>query len=324
MMDRRAFVAGTLGFLTASRVGEAQQAGRVYRIGVLAIADSPGWEVFRQALRQLGYMEGSNTAIEWRWSQGRLERFPGFAAELVSRKVDLIVASSYPGTLAAKNATQTIPIIMVVVADPVEIGLVASMARPGGNITGSTLLPGVEIVGKYLELLKEAVPDLSRVAVLSNPANPIHGLRLNAAEVAGRSLRMHLQILTAQGPAEFDRAFAAMTSARVGALYVVGDPMFYQHRARLAELAVKNRLPAIYELKEFVEAGGLMAYGPYLLDLYRSAAVYADKIFNGAKPGDLPIEQPTKFELRINLKTAKALGLTIPPSVLARADEVIE
>jgi putative ABC transport system substrate-binding protein len=269
-------------------------------------------------------VEGSNTAIEWRWAAGRLERFPRFAAELVSLQVDLIVASTYPGTLAAKNATHTIPIIMVVVADPVGIGLVASLARPGGNITGSTLLPGVEIVGKYLELLKEAVPSLARVAVLWNPANAIHGLRLKAAEIPGRSLKLHLQILTAQGPAEFDSAFAAMTSARAGALYVVGDPMFHQHRARLADLAAKSRLPAVYELKEFVEAGGLMAYSPNLLDLYSSAAVYADKIFKGAKPGDLPIEQPTKFELRINVKTARALGLTIPPSLLARADEVIQ
>jgi putative ABC transport system substrate-binding protein len=322
-VDRRAFVAGSLGLLAAPRVAEAQQAGRVYRIGVLAIADSPGWEGFRQALRQLGYVEGSNTAIEWRWAEGRFERFPGFAAELVSLKVDLIVASTYPGTLAAKNATPTIPIIMVVVADPVGIGLVASMARPGGNITGSALLPGVEIVGKYLELLKEAVPNLSRVAILSNPANPMHALRLKAAEVAGRSLRVQLQILTAQGPEGFHSAFAAMTSARAGALYVVGDPMFHQHRARLAELAARSRLPAVYELKEFAEAGGLMAYSPHLLDLYRSAATYADKIFKGAQPGDLPIEQPTKFALRINLKAARALGLTIPPSLLARADEII-
>jgi putative ABC transport system substrate-binding protein len=324
MIDRRAFVAVSLGFFTAPRATAAQQSGRIYRIGVLAIADSPGWEAFRRALRQLGYVEGSNTAIEWRWSEGRLERFPSFAAELVSLKVDLIVASTYPGALAAKNATPTIPIIMVVVADPVGIGLVASLARPGGNITGSTLLPGVEIVGKYLELLKEAVPHLSRVAVLSNPANPMHALRLKEVEVAGRSLGLHLQILTAQGPEGLHDAFAAMRSGRAGALYVVGDPMFHEHRARLAELAAKSRLPAVYELKGFVEAGGLMAYGPNTVHMYGRAAVYADKIFKGTHPGDLPIEQPTKFELVINLRTAKVLGLTIPPAVLARADEVIQ
>jgi putative ABC transport system substrate-binding protein len=312
-----------LALLASPLAAEAQQAGKVYRIGVLAVQDSPGWEGFRQALRQLGYVEGSNTAIEWRWSEGKLERFPDFAAELVSLKVDLIVASTYPGTLAAKKATETIPIIMVAVADPVRVGLVASLARPGGNITGSTLLPGTQIVGKYLELLKETVPSLSRVAVLTNPANPMHGLRLREVEVAGRALGVTHQVLTAQGPREFDGAFAAMTRERAGALYVVGDPLFHQHRARLAELAAKSRLPAVYELREHAEAGGLMAYAPNVLDLYRHAATYVDKIFKGAKPADIPVEQPTKLELVVNLRTASALGLTIPPSVLIRADEVI-
>ncbi len=320
---RRVAAALALALLAAPLAAEAQQAGKVYRIGVLALADSPGWEAFRQALRQLGYVEGSNTAIEWRWSKGRLERFPDFAAELVSLRVDLIVASTYPGTLAAKNATKTIPIIMVAVADPVRMGLIASLARPGGNITGLTLLAGMEIVGKHLELLKEAVPNLSRVAVLWNPANPMHVLRLREVEVAGRSLGVQLQILKAQGPEEFDSVFAAMTRERAGALYVVGDPMFFQHRTRLAELAAKSRLPAVYELKGHAEAGGLMAYAS-TLDMYPRAATYVHKILKGAKPGDLPVEQPTRFELIINLKTAKALGLTIPPTVLIRADQVIE
>ena len=314
----------TGGLLAAPLAVEAQPAGKVYRIGVLAGEDSPSWEAFRQALRQLGYVEGSNTAIEWRWSEGRLERFPDFAAELVSLKLDLIVASTYPGTLAAKNATKTIPIIMVAVADPVRIGLIASLVRPGGNITGPTLLAGTEMVAKHLELLKEAVPNLSRVAVLWNPANPMHVVRLREVEVAGRSLGVQPQILKAQGPEEFDSAFAAMTRARAGALYVVGDPMFNQHRTRLAELAAKRRLPAVYELKDQAEAGGLMAYGPNTPDIYRRAATYVDKILKGANPGDLPVEQPTKFELIINLKTAKALGLAIPPSLLQRADQVIE
>jgi ABC-type uncharacterized transport system substrate-binding protein len=326
-MDRRAFLAGAAALLAAPLAAEAQPAAKIARIGYLAfnLASSPHLhEAFRQGLRDLGYVEGRNVVMEYRHAEGKAERFPTLAAELVSLKVDLIVAGAYQATLAAKNATKTIPIIMVAVADPVRMGLIASLVRPGGNITGLTLLAGTEIVGKHLELLKEAVPNLSRVAVLSNPANPMHIVRLREVEVAGRSLRVQLQILKAQGPEEFDSAFAAMTRARAGALYVVGDPMFIQHRRRLAELAAKSRLPAVYELKDHAEAGGLMVYGPSTLDMYRRAATYVDKILKGAKPGDLPVEQPTKFELVINLKTAKALGLAIPPSVLARADQVIE
>jgi putative ABC transport system substrate-binding protein len=327
-MDRRTFLAGTGAvLLTAPLAAEGQEAGKVARIGYLAfnLATSPHPdEAFRQGLRDLGYVEGRNIVIEYRDTEGKFERFPALAAELVSLKVDLIVAGAYQATLAAKNATKTIPIIMVAVADPVRIGLIASLVRPGGNITGLALFAGTEIFGKYLELLKEAVPNLSRVAVLSNPANPMHVLRLREVEVAGRSLGVQVQILKAQGPEEFDSAFAAMTRERAGALYVVGDPMFWAQRRRLAELAAKSRLPAVYELKDHAEAGGLMAYGPNLLDMYRRAATYVDKILKGAKPGDLPVEQPTKFELVINLKTAKALGLTIPPSLLLRADQVIE
>ena len=328
MIDRRAFIGTVAGALLAAPLAaEAQQATKVPRIGYLGLnlATSPHLaEAFRQGLRDLGYVEGRNAVIEYREAEGTFERLPALAAELVSLKVDLIVAGAYQATLAAKNATKTIPIIMVAVADPVRIGLIASLVRPGGNITGLTLLAGTEIVGKHLELLKEAVPNLSRVAVLSNPANPMHVIRLREVEVAGRSLRVQLQILKAQGPEEFASAFAAMTRERAGALYVVGDPMFVSHRRRLAELAAKSRLPAVYELKDHAEAGGLMVYGPSTLDMYRRAATYVDKILKGAKPGDLPIEQPTKFELVINLKTAKALGLTIPPSLLQRADQVIE
>jgi putative ABC transport system substrate-binding protein len=328
VMERRTFLAMlTGGIVVAPLAAEAQQAAKIARIGYLApnLAATPHLpEAFRQGLRDLGYVEGRNVVIEYRDAEGKLERLPALAAELVALKVDVIVTSAYPGTLAAKNATNTIPIIMVAVADPVRIGLIASLVRPGGNITGLTLLAGTEIVGKHLELLKEAVPNLSRVAVLWNPANPMHVLRLREVEVAGRSLRVQLQILKAQGPEEFDSAFAAMTRERAGALYVVGDPMLRQHRRRLAELAAKSRLPAVYELKDHVEAGGLMAYGPSILDMYWRAATYVDKILKGAKPADLPVEQPTKFELVINLKTAKALGLTIPQSLLRRADEVIQ
>jgi putative ABC transport system substrate-binding protein len=327
-VDRRMFIHTLTGALLAAPLAaEAQQAAKIARIGFLAInlATSPHLpEAFRQGLRDLGYVEGRNVEIEYRDAEGKYERLPALAAELVSLKIDLIVASTYPATLAAKNATKTIPIIMVAVADPVRIGLIASLVRPGGNITGPTLLAGTEMVGKHLELLKEAVPNLSRVAVLSNPANPMHVVRLREVEIAGRSLGVQIQILKAQGPEEFDSAFAAMTRERAGALYVVGDPMFNQHRTRLAELAAKRRLPAVYELKDQAEAGGLMAYGPNTPDIYRRAATYVDKILKGAKPADLPIEQPTKFELVINLRTAKALGLTIPPSLLQRADQVIE
>jgi putative ABC transport system substrate-binding protein len=326
-MDRRAFLAGAATLLAAPLATEAQQAAKVARIGYLSpnLASSPHLrDAFLQGLRDLGYVEGRNVEIEYRDADGKSERLPAFAAELVSLKVDLIVAAAYQATLAAKNATKTIPIIMVAVADPVRIGLIASLVRPGGNITGLALFAGTEIFGKHLELLKEAVPNLSRVAVLSNPANPMHVFRLRQVEVAGGSLRVQAQILKAQGPEEFDSAFAAMTRERAGALYVVGDPMFVQHRRRLAELAAKSRLPAVYELKDHAEAGGLMVYGPSTLDMFRRAATYVDKILKGAKPGDLPVEQPTKFELVINLKTAKALGLTIPPALLQRADQVIE
>ena len=327
-MERRTFLAMVPGsVLAAPLAAEGQQAAKTPRIGYLAmnLASSPHLiEAFRQGLRDLGYVEGRNVVIESRDAAGKYERLPALAAELVSLKVDLIVAAAYQATLAAKTATETIPIIMVAVADPVRVGLIASLVRPGGNITGLALFAGTEIVGKHLELLKEAVPNLSRVAILSNPANPMHAFRLREVEVAGRSLRVQLQILKAQGPEEFDSAFAAMTRERAGALYVVGDPTFVQHRRRFAELAARNRLPAVYELKEYAEAGGLMVYGPSTLEMFRRAATHVDKVLKGAKPGELPVEQPTKFELVINLKTAKALGLTIPPSLLLRADQVIE
>jgi ABC-type uncharacterized transport system substrate-binding protein len=264
--------------------------------------------------------------IEFRDAEGKPERLPALAAELVALKVDVIVAPSTPHALAAKQATKTIPIVFASAPDPVTSGLLTSLARPGDNVTGlSNLTP--ELVGKCLELLTRAVPAVSRVAVLWQPG--ARGERtdkdmLKAGDVAARALGVRLQFVEARGPADFDRAFSDMTRARADALTVLPSPMFINERRRLVDLAAKNRLPAVYPWREGVDAGGLMAYGPSVSDLFRRAATYVDKILKGAKPGDLPVEQPTKFELIINLKTAKALGLTIPPSVLRRADEVIE
>jgi putative ABC transport system substrate-binding protein len=308
---------------------EAQQAANVARIGVLALnrATNPrGHEAFRQGLRDLGYVEGRNVVIEYRDAEGKPERLPALAAELVALKVGVIVAPGTLAALAAKQATRTIPIVFPVVGDPVTDGLVTSLARPRGNVTGlSNRTP--ELVGKCLELLTQAVPGVSRVAVLWLPGGAPERTQqdmLREAEVAARALGARLQVVEARGPADFDRAFSDMTRARAGALTVLPYVMFFNERRRLVHLAAKNRLPAVYGSREFVDAGGLMSYGADIADLFRRAATYVDKILKGAKPGDLPVEQATKFELVINLKAAKALGLTIPPSVLARADQVIE
>ena len=329
-MDRRAFLAGTGVVLLASPLAaEAQQAAKVPRIGYLStnLAANPHLpEAFRQGLRDLGYVEGRNLVIEYRDAEGKLERLPALAAELVALKVDVIVTSTTVGVLAAKQATKTLAIVFAAVGDPVASGLVTSLARPDGNVTGlSALSP--ELIGKCLELLKQAVPRVSRVAALWEPG--VLGERtdkdmLKGADVAARALGVRLQVVEVRGPADFDRAFSDMTRARAGALIVLGGTMFIIEHRRLADLAAKNRLPAVYPLRQFVDAGGLMAYGPNVADLYRRAATYVDKILKGAKPGDLPVEQPTKFELVINLKTAKTLGLTVPQSLLLRADEVIQ
>jgi putative ABC transport system substrate-binding protein len=318
-----------IGLLAASLWADAQQAGKVYRVGYLGPPTRKSVEhvvqEFEQGLSRLGWVLGQNLLIEYRWAEGKYERLPALAAELVQLKVNVIVAPSSAPILAAKKATSSIPIVMIVPGDPVASGFVQSLARPGGNITGTTLFAGLEIVGKQLQLLKEAVPPVSRVAVLWNPANP--GLKpvLREVETAARSLNIELQpVLEARRPEDFDNAFAVMRREHAGALFVLGDPMFVVHRARLAELATMSRLPTMFILREFVEAGGLMAYAANQRDLFRRAAVFVDKILKGAKPADLPVEQPTKFELVINMKTAKALGLTIPPSVLVRADQVIE
>jgi putative ABC transport system substrate-binding protein len=318
-----------LGGLFGPLAVKAQQAAKVPRIGYLALdrAASPHLiEAFRQGLRDLGYVEGSNVVIEYRDAKGKFERVPALAAELVALKVDVIVAGGTPLILAAKQATRTLPIVFAAASDPVTDGLVTSLARPGGNVTGlSNIAP--ELVGKRLELLKQAVPGVSRVAFLWQPGGISERTEKDMrkeAEVTARALGVRLQFLEVRGPADFDRAFSDMTRAQAGALTSLGGSMFFNERRRLVDLAAKNRLPALYQQKEFVDVGGLMAYGANLADNFRRAASYVDKILKGTKPGDLPIEQPTKFELVINMKTAKALGLTIPPSLLQRADQVIQ
>jgi len=327
-VERRVFLAGTLALLAAPLAAEAQPAGKVYRIGFLGgtsrIANTSMTNAFSQGLRELGYVESQNVAIEYRYAEGKYERFPDYVNELVRLKVDVIVAVPTAAALAAKNATGTIPIVTVAVFDPVESGLVASLARPGTNVTGLTLIAGPEIVGKYLELLKESVPKASRLAVLWNPANPAHPSLVTEAEKSARALGLQLQLVGARGPGKVDNALAAMTRERAGALVVLPDSMFLAERTRLAELATKNRLPAMYGLRQHAEAGGLMVYSANVPDSARRAAFFVDRILKGAKPADLPVERPTKFDFVLNLKTAKALGLTIPPAVLARADEVIQ
>ncbi len=332
-MDRRTFLATmAVSLLVAPHAAEGQPAGKIARIGIL-LTVSPELllsrallDAFRQGLRERGYVEGQNIVIEYRSAQGRVERFPELAAELVRLKVDVIVAGATPAALAAKQLTTTIPIVAAVMADPVRDGLVTSLARPGGNVTGLTFLaPG--LVAKRLQLLKEAVPGVSRVAALwHSGAFGEHTMRetLNETEVAAQALGVQLQLLEASSPDDFDKAFSAMTRNRASALIVFPSAMFYTEHRRLVDLAAKHRLPVMYAFREAVDAGGLMAYGASIPDLIRRAATYVDKILKGAKPADLPVEQPTKFELVINLKTARGLGLTIPPSLLVRADEVIE
>ena len=328
MMDRRAFL-GALGLLGAPPAAEAQQAAKVYRLGLLggSSPSSPGgrraWEGFFQGMRELGYVEGQNILVEGRFYGDHTDRLPALAAELVGLKVDVIVAGTAPAPEAAQRATSTIPIVMAVHSDPVGSGLVASLAKPEKNATGVSSL-GPELVGKRLQLLKEAVPGISRVAVLSNPTDTAQALQLREAQVAARSLKMRLQVLEARAPNDFARAFSAMTKERVGGVIIITSSMFYDQRTRIAELAAESRVPAIYSVREYAEAGGLVAYGVNLGESFRRAATYVDKILKGAKPADLPVEQATKFELVINLKTAKALSLTIPASLLQRADQVIE
>src|SRR3990170_3606711 len=305
-------VAFAFGLLAAPLAADAQQAGKVYRIGYFQTARRAQAEhllkALEEGLRERGYVVGRDIVIEYRFADGKAERLPDLAAELVRLKVDVIVAAASSAPLAAKRATNTIPIVMTNAGDPVGSGLVTSLGRPGGNVTGLSLLAPA-VVGKQLELLKEVVPKVTRVAVLTNPAHPTRALMLTEAEAAMRPLGLHLQILDARGPGEFEAAFSAMTRKRAGALLILIDPMFVVEGKRLADLAARSRLPAVSGLREFADAGILMAYGASLSDLFSRAATFVDKILKGAKPADLPVEQPTKFELVINMKTARALGL---------------
>jgi len=314
--------------LVAPLAGAAQQPAKVPRIGYLSplspSSDSTRIEAFRQGLRDFGYVEGQNIAIEYRYAEGKFNRLPDLAAELVRFKVDVIVVASTPGILAAKNATSTIPIVMALSADPVPTGLVSSLARPGGNITGLSLLSG-ELSGKRLELLKEVVPNLSRVAVLWDPVNPATLLQLRETEAAAQVLGVQLQPLEVRGPnPDFERAFQDTAGGQAGALITLDDLLILIHRRKIVDFAAKKRLPAMYGFRELPDAGGLMSYTANRSHLFRRAATYVDKLLKGAKPADLPVEQPTRFEFVINMKTAKALGLTIPPSILIRADQVIQ
>ena len=313
--------------LTVAMVSNAQQPTKIPRIGYLS-SDSPSTiavriEAFRQGLRELGNVEGKNIVIEWRFAEGKADRLPSLAAELVGLKVEVIVTSGPAATRAVKESTVTIPIVTAQDPDPVGNGLVASLARPGGNITGlSTLAP--EINGKRLELVKEIVPGLSRVAVLASSTTPGNAQQLKETELAARALGVQLHFLDVLSSKTIEPAFRAASKERADAVLVLQSPVFVNERTQLAKLAVKSRLPAIYDRREFVDDGGLICYGTNFTDLSHRAATYVDKILKGAKPADLPVEQPTKFELVINLKAAKRIGLTIPPNVLGRADKVIK
>jgi putative tryptophan/tyrosine transport system substrate-binding protein len=305
----------------------AQQQRKIPRIGIL-VPNPPALsahlvKAFQQGLRDLGYVEGQNIVIEYRFGEGKSEGYPYLAAELVQLKVDVIVTSSTPAIESVKNATSTIPIVMAASADPVGSGLIASLDRPGGNITGLAML-SPELSGKRLELLKETVPRLSRVAVLWNPKNISSAASWKESQLAALGLKMQVQSIEVRGPGDFHNLSDALVKERSQALNVVRDPLIRAHMTRVVELATNSRLPAIYEDVDFVDRGGLMSYGTSHPDLYRHAATYVDKILKGAKPADLPVEEPKKFEFVINLKAAKQIGLTIPPNVLARADRVIK
>jgi putative tryptophan/tyrosine transport system substrate-binding protein len=327
MTRRHAAFIGTLALLSVLLVplgAVAQEPGKVARIGMLAPSPSdPFVDAFKQGLRELGYIEGRNITVEYRWTAGRSrEQLSSLAADLVRLKVDVIVASSQ-GAVAAKQATPDIPIVMPIITDPVRLGLVVSLARPGGNATGFAT-QNDELPGKWIELVKEAVPKVSRVAVLVHPAYD-GGVQLRASEAAARSLGVRLQGLSVEHPDDFAAAFAAVRKNPPDALIVSSSPLFYAHRARLVEFAAMQRLPTMYHQSEFVvAAGGLMSYGPDFRDLFRRSATYVDKILKGAKPGELPVQQPTKFELVVNRRTATALGLFLPHSLLLRADRVVE
>jgi putative ABC transport system substrate-binding protein len=326
-MQRREFIKLISGAVAAWPLNaQAQQGAKVARIGFLGLTPVSGWasrvEAFRAGLRELGYVEGTNIAIEFRWAE-TVDDLPRLAAELVGMNVDVIFASSSIFVEPARRVTQTIPIVFASHADPVGLGHVASLARPGANITGLSVLL-TDLIAKRLEVLKKVIPHATHIGVLWNPATPSHSLALKALEAAGEKLGIQLQMVPIRGPEDFDGAFATMTAQHVDCLLVVPAVLFYTQRALLAELSLKHRLGGVFQERDSVEAGGLMSYGADTLDLYRRSASYVDRILKGEKPADLPVQQPTKYELVINLKTAKALHLQIPPTLLALADEVIE
>jgi putative tryptophan/tyrosine transport system substrate-binding protein len=325
-VERRGFIVGSLGLLAAPLADQAQAAGKIPRVGFLFYG-SPGptreVDAFRQGLRELGYVDGQNITVEYRFASGQVERLPELATDLVRLKLDVIVTPGTPASMAAKRATSTIPIVFAGVADAVGAGLVASLARPSGNVTGLTSV-SAELGGKRLELLKQMAAKASRVAVLYNPADRSNVLVLKELQDAAPVLGLTLQPLAVQGPTEFEAAFVAMTRERAHALFGAAGILTFEHRKTVVDLAAKSQIPTMWGHRQFVEVGGLMSYAVNFYDQIRQAATYMDKILKGAKPADLPVEQPTTFELVINLRTAKALGLTIPPSVLIRADEVIQ
>jgi putative tryptophan/tyrosine transport system substrate-binding protein len=324
-MRRREFLGALGGAAVAWPL--AAQAQKVYRIGFLgnstAVLEANLVGSFREGLRELGYVEGQNIVIEYRWAEGKYERFPSLIAELLGQSVAVILTAGTPASLAVKKATNSVPLVMVGVGDPVATGLVASLARPGGSITGLTSA-GEETEGKRCELLKEVIPKLSHVAVLWNPENPVLLLTLEEIRVAAQVLGIKVQVFEARNPGEIEESFKAIAGEQPGALLVMGDRLFLHNRQRIVHLATEQRLPVMPVHPELIEAGGLMSYGPSYAGMHRRAAYFVDRILKGAKPADLPVERPTKFELVINLKTAKALGLEVPPTLLARADEVIE
>ena len=309
--------------LIATPAVEAQQANKVYRIGVVTATDH-FTDSFRQGLRELGYVEGQNVIVEQRSTQGQSARFPELITEAIRLKVDVLVVSGAFGTLIAQKATTTIPIVFIGVADPVGQGIVASLARPGRNITGTSLALGEGFAGKYVELLKEAVPKIEQIAVLWNSTNTAAATYVKEVQAAARALHVRSDLVDVRNAADLERAFAAIAASSARGLVVTADQLFFSHRAKVVQFASNRRMPAIYFFRDFVDNGGLMAYGASLADSFRRAAIYVDRIFKGVKPADLPVEQPTKFELVINMKTAKALALTIPQSLLVRADHVIE
>jgi putative ABC transport system substrate-binding protein len=314
VIDRRTFIGMLAGGLVTSFTAPAQQPNKFYRIGILGNTESPSWESFRRGLQELGYVDGRNVTMEWRWAKGRTDQFPSFVAELIQMKVDIIIVSSTQAALAAKQGTSTIPILIAATAYPDKVGLVDSLARPGGNITGFTSA-GPQLMGKCLQVLKEFAPKTSRVAVLWNPANPVEPLGFAEVLAAAPGAGVAIESIEARTPDDHAAGFATVTASRADALFAFSNPVNFKNKELIADFALKNRLPSLFQERSFVVAGGLASYAPSYVDLFGRAATYVDKILKGAKPADLPVQQPTSFVLVINERTARTLGLTIPKSM---------